>query len=89
MDAPLELYRNKFLSDAMVNLNMIDTIGSGIKKMFIMQKDRFFPLPNYDLSENKVKLTIIGKVLDLNYAALLAIHKKDLSLKDIILLDAV
>lgn len=41
-DAPLE-YRNSFLSDAMVNLNMIDTIGSGIRQMFIVQKDKFFP----------------------------------------------
>ena len=34
-DAPPEYYRNRFLVNAMVNVNMIDTIGSGIKKMFI------------------------------------------------------
>jgi len=42
-DAPEYRYRNKFLADAMVNLNMIDTIGSGIRKMFFIQKDKYFP----------------------------------------------
>ena len=42
-DAPPEKYRNPFLAQAMVNLNMIDTIGSGIKRMFLKQRQRFFP----------------------------------------------
>lgn len=50
-DSPPEYYRNRFLAEAMVNLNMIDTIGSGIKRMFFTQKKRFFPLPDYDLSD--------------------------------------
>jgi len=37
-DKTPERYRNTFLSQAMVNLDMIDTVGSGIKKMFVMQK---------------------------------------------------
>ncbi|KAF5428677.1 ATP-dependent DNA helicase RecG, partial [Candidatus Methanophagaceae archaeon] len=37
-DSPPDIYRNPFLANAMVNLNMIDTIGSGIKKMFLKQK---------------------------------------------------
>lgn len=41
-DAPENFYRNPFLATAMVNLNTIDTIGSRIKKMFIIQKDKFF-----------------------------------------------
>ena len=41
-DAPPEQYRNPFLARAMVNLNMIDTIGSGIRRMFLRQKERFF-----------------------------------------------
>jgi len=49
-DSPPEIYRNRFLADAMFNLNMIDTIGSGIKRMFEIQRNRFFPLPDYDLS---------------------------------------
>ena len=87
-DAPEHRYRNKFLVDAMVNLNMIDTIGSGIKKMFIIQRDKFFPLPEYDLTNNKVEVTIYGKIIDPAYAQKLA-QSPDLSLEDIILLDKV
>lgn len=88
-DSPSEYYRNRFLADAMVNLKMIDTIWSWIKKMFYLQKEKLFPLPEYDFSDNKVTLTIIGKVLDTNYARKLILSKNDLSLRDIILLDKV
>jgi ATP-dependent DNA helicase RecG len=87
-DAPEEQYRNKFLATAMYNLKMVDTIGSGIKKMFTYQKERFFPLPEYDLSNNKIKVTITGKVLDMDYAKLLA-QNNTLSLEEIIMLDKV
>ncbi len=87
-DAPETEYRNPFLANAMVNLNMIDTIGSGIKKMFVIQKNKFFPLPDYDFANNKVKVQIVGKVVDVNYAHKLA-QGKDLSLQEIILLDKV
>ena len=87
-DSPSEYYRNKFLANAMVKINMIDTIGSGIKKMFISQKNKFFPLPEYDLSNNRVKLTIIGKVLDIKYARKLA-QIPSLDLKIIMALDKV
>ncbi|HDL00874.1 MAG TPA: hypothetical protein ENH23_01400 [candidate division Zixibacteria bacterium] len=73
----------------MVNLNMIDTLGGGIKKMFILQRNRHFPMPDYDLKEpDKVKVRIIGKVIDENYTKLL-INKTDLSLKTVICLDKV
>lgn len=87
-DQPPALYRNNFLAQAMVNLNMIDTIGSGIKRMFISQRDRFFPMPDYDLSGSSVKVMITGKVIDMEYAKVLARHK-DLSLEEILLLDKV
>ena len=72
----------------MVNLNMIDTIGSGIKRMFVIQKNKFFPLPVYDFLDNKVKVQITGKVVDVNYARKLA-QFNELSLNEIILLDKV
>src|SRR5690554_109909 len=87
-DAPENLYRNPFLANAMVNLNMIDTIGSGIKKMFIIQKNKFFPLPDYTFDNNKVQVQIIGKVVDLNYARKLA-ELSSLTLPEIIALDKV
>lgn len=87
-DAPESRYRNRFLTDAMVNLNMIDTIGSGIRKMFLIQKNRFFPLPEYQLEQNRVQVTITGRVLDISYARKLA-ELPNLALDDIILLDRV
>lgn len=87
-DAPEENYRNKFLVTAMVNLNMVDTIGSGIRKMFNFQRLRFFPLPEYDLSNSRVKVTVIGKVLDMDFASVLA-RDSDLSLEEIMMLDKV
>ena len=56
--------------------------------MFNYQRAKFFPLPEYDLSREKVKVTITGEVLDIKYAAVLA-RNGDLSLEDIILLDKV
>lgn len=46
-DAPQAIYRNPFLVGAMVELNLIDTQGGGIKRMFHTQRQRFFPLPDY------------------------------------------
>ena len=76
-DAPEERYKNPFLVGAMVELKMVDTIGSGIRRMFNLQKQRLFPMPDYDFADNKVKVTIVSKVLDMDYAAMLA---KDSSL---------
>ena len=87
-DAPEQRYRNPYLCDAMVNLNMIDTIGSGIKRMFMIQRNKFFPLPDYDFSGHKVQVKIIGKLLDLRYARKLA-QMPDLTLNEIVLLDKV
>lgn len=87
-DVPEDRYRNPFLSQAMVNLNMIDTIGSGIKKMFQIQRKKFFPLPEYSFDGNRVQVVVIGKVLDISYARKLA-QMPELSLSDIMLLDKV
>jgi ATP-dependent DNA helicase RecG len=87
-NAPEEHYRNPFLATAMFNLKMVDTAGGGIRKMFNFQRQRFFPLPDYDLSENRVKVTIVGKVLDMDYARALA-RNSQLSLEEIMLLDKV
>jgi ATP-dependent DNA helicase RecG len=41
---PLEIYRNPYLAEAMVSLNMIDTQDGGIKRMFQVQRRLLFPL---------------------------------------------
>jgi len=82
-------YRNPFLAQAMAELNMIDTMGYGIHDMYARQARRYFPMPDYDLSEpGAVKLTIYGGVVDLAYSRLL-IQKTDLPLADILALDRV
>jgi ATP-dependent DNA helicase RecG len=88
-DAPPDKYRNPFLAKAMVNLKMIDTIGSGIRRMFLHQRERNFPLPDFDLNEfSKVKVKIIGRVIDSKYTRML-IRNKDLAFPDVIALDKV
>ena len=82
-------YRNQFLAQAMVNLNMIDTAGMGIRRSFEKLRERLFPMPDYDLSENeRVKVTVYGKILDEKYSQLL-FEKTDLSLEQVMLLDRV
>ena len=87
-DVPEERYRNSFLVEAMKNFDMIETQGGGIRKIFNFQRQRFFPMPDYDLSEGKFKVTIIGKILNEDFARILIKNPK-LSLEDIILLDKV
>jgi ATP-dependent DNA helicase RecG len=87
-NAPEEHYRNQFLSLAVFNLKMVDTAGGGIRKMFQFQRQRFSPMPDYELSSGRVKLTLTGKVIDLDYARLLA-QNEDLSLQEIVTLDKV
>ncbi len=88
-DSPLEVYRNPSLAKAMVNLNMIDTQGGGIKRMFQTQMKRFFPMPDYDLSDPaRVVVTIRGKVINEQYTRLL-MERTDLDLWAVILLDKV
>lgn len=81
-DAPEEIYRNRFLARAMLGLQMVDTIGSGIRKMFNFQRQRLFPLPDYNIEDNRVQVTIIGKIVNLEYANILA-KKADLSLVEV------
>ncbi len=87
-DCPESVYRNRFLVEAMRNLNMIETEGGGIKKMFNKQRDRLFPMPEYDLSDEKVRVTIIGRVIDEAFAQILT-QNSNLSLLQIMLLDKV
>ena len=87
-DCPESIYRNTFLVEAMRNLNMIETEGGGIKKMFLKQRIRLFPMPEYDFSNDCVKVEIIGKVIDEEFAKLLS-RNPQLSLTDIIMLDKV
>lgn len=81
-------YRNPFLTQAMVQLSMIDTMGYGIYDMHKKQAQRYLPLPDYLLGDHSVQLTLYGEVVDESYTKLL-INKTDLVLTDILALDRV
>ena len=87
-DSPESIYRNPFLIEAMRNVHMVETEGGGIRKLFEQQRKRFFPMPEYDLSGGKVKVTIDGKVIDEQFAKIL-VQVPDMSMSDILLLDKV
>lgn len=88
-DSPPDRYRNPFLAHAMVQLNMIDTIGSGIRQVFRKQRERGFPMPDYDLSNpEKVAVSVYGKIIDENYTLAL-LNDRSLDIHDAILLDHV
>lgn len=87
-DAPQSIYRNPFLADAMVELNLIDTQGGGIKRMFETQRRRSFPLPDYDLTTDCVTVHLNGRILDERYTRLL-MERTDLELGQVMLLDRV
>lgn len=82
-------YRNPFLTQAMSELNMIDTMGYGIHSIYQGQVRRYFPLPDYDLcAPHAVKMTLYGGVVDPAYSRLL-IQNTDLPLADVLALDRV
>lgn len=91
--SPPEHYRNQWLIDGMIRLRMIDQVGSGIRRMFQAQRDRFFPLPDYHLDQNeagrpRVEVIIPGQILDVKYTQLL-MRRTDLDLHQVLLLDRV
>lgn len=90
--SPPEHYRNQFLINSMISLRMIDQIGSGIRRMFLTQRERFFPLPDYLIDTGttfpRVELCLTGKILDTHYTQVLMKYP-ELSLDDVLLLDRV
>ena len=82
-------YRNQLLAETMYKLNMIDTQTMGIRKVFRIQKEKFFPMPDYDLSEKtQVSVTVYGKILNENYTKVLY-DNPDLDIETVFLIDSV
>lgn len=82
-------YRNPYLVQAMVELNMIDQMGYGIRRMHELQRVRYLPMPDYDLSSlNAVKMTLHGGVVDPSYSRHL-MENTSLSLQEVLALDRV
>ena len=82
-------YRNQLLAETMVKFNMIDTQTMGIRKVYKILRDKYFPMPDYDLdTANEVRVTIYGKVLDESYTRVLHDHP-EFDLTTIYLIDRV
>lgn len=89
-NGPQRFFRNTCLCKAMVHFNMIDTVSRGIKKMFTEQMERRFPMPDYEIDNEKkeVAVRIYGNAINERYTKLLK-DNDNLSLHDCISLDAI
>ncbi len=85
-----KFYRNECLCKGMVSFNMIDTVSSGIQTIFYKQKERHFPMPDYEINDKvpEVNVKIYGRMIDERYVELLK-RESSLSLKECIWLDAI
>lgn len=89
-NGPQRFFRNACLCKAMVHFNMIDTVSRGIKKMFTEQMERRFPMPDYEIDNEKkeVAVRIYGNAINERYTKLLK-DNNTLTLHDCIFLDAI
>lgn len=89
-DEPQKFFRNDCLCQAMVHFNMIDTVSRGIKKMFTEQWQRRFPMPDYEIDNERqqVAVRIYGTSIDERYTNMLK-NNDSLTLWDCISLDAI
>ncbi len=89
-NGPQRFFRNACLCKAMVHFNMIDTVSRGIKKMFTEQMQRRFPMPDYEIDNEKkeVAVRIYGNAINERYTKLLK-DNDNLTLHDCISLDAI
>ena len=81
-------YRNPQLVDAMSELNMIDTMGYGIHRMYADQAKRYMPMHDYECSSDSVRMTIYGRIVNEMYSSLL-VKRPNLPIDQIVLLDRV
>lgn len=82
-------YRNQLLAESMVAFHMIDTATLGIRRAYNIQKAKYFPMPDYNVSSGtQVEVTIYGKTLNDSYMHILYDHQ-DLDLQTVFLLDRI
>lgn len=82
-------YRNQLLAESMATFHMIDTATLGIRRAYNIQKAKYFPMPDYNVSSGtQVEVTIYGKTLNDSYMYILYDHQ-DLDLQTVFLLDRI
>lgn len=85
----LNIIKNHYMV-FVVHFNMIDTVSRGIKKMFTEQWQRRFPMPDYEIDNDRqqVAVRIYGTSIDERYTNMLK-NNDSLTLWDCISLDAI
>lgn len=82
-------YRNQLLAESMAAFHMIDTATLGIRRAYNIQKAKYFPMPDYNVSSGtQVEVAIYGKTLNDSYMHILYDHQ-DLDLQTVFLLDRI
>lgn len=83
-------YRNRCLADAMLKIDLIDTAGSRIRRMYNRQRERFFPMPAYVIGETPSSVTVrlYGREIDAAFTSAL-FQSAELDMPEVIGLDLV
>ena len=82
-------YRNPLLASAMVDVRMIDTASSGIPTIFRLEKERYFPMPDYDTNhQHQVSVTVYGHIVNERYTHIL-FDNPSMDLRTVYLIDKV
>lgn len=80
------IQRNPFLATILKDLGKVDSIGYGLQRMFISQMSRGFPLPEYELNDDFVSMTLTGHVIN-ETVARVTYFNNNMTLSDYIILD--
>ena len=51
-------YKNQLLADTMANFGMIDTATMGIRRVYEILRNKYFPMPDYECDKEQVKVTV-------------------------------
>lgn len=82
------MYRNRLLAEVMAELHMIDAMGYGIRDVYVNQRERYLPMPDYRLSSDHVAVKVYGNVVDEAYSRLLIANTR-IAIADVVNLDRV
>ncbi|MCC8044815.1 MAG: putative DNA binding domain-containing protein [Clostridiales bacterium] len=81
-------YKNQLLAETMASFGMIDTASMGIRRVYEILRDKYFPMPDYDIMHDQVRVTVYGSIIDEKYTHLLY-DIPDLDLETVFLMDRV
>ena len=72
----------------MANFGMIDTATMGIRRIYEILRDKYFPMSDYEFTKDQVQVTVYGTIIDSKYTQLLYDYP-DIDLGIVFLMDRV